>query len=298
MKKHSGIMVPLLSPFLEDGTTDLPHLEKLLDFITSHNCQPFVLGTTGEGASIRPAEQRKIVRAAVKYRKEGIKVYACVTGTCLEEVAARAGEFADLGVDAVAAPLPFYYPLSGGEMTRWYETLADRSPCPLLLYNIPSTTHMSIPLEVADRLSGHPNIEGIKDSEKDEARLAGSLRLWKDREDFCHLMGWAGRCREALEQGSAGLVPSSANLVPAVYEQLYRAVLEGDQSGAAEMQRLSDEIGKVYQEGRLLGGSLAALKVLGAARGLCMPVVLPPLQPLGEEEAAALRDRFAPFSSL
>lgn len=291
-------MVPLLSPFTKELKADLDHLEKLLHFITSSNCQPFVLGTTGEGVSIPDRERRKIVKTAVSYKSERIKVYACVTGTCLESVLDDAKAYADLGVDAIAAPLPFYYPLSASEITRWYEALAEGSSCPVLLYNIPSTTHMSIPLGVADLLSRHPNIEGIKDSEKNEARLLEALRLWKNREDFCHLMGWAGKSLEAVVQGSDGLVPSSGNLIPAVYDRLYKAAKAGDMDQGMEMQRISDEVGKVYQGGRLLGGSLAALKVLAAQKGLCEPVVLPPLRALTGEEAARLREQFAPYFSI
>lgn len=292
MKKHSGVMVPLLSPFTRNMKADLHKLEKLLRFITSCHCHPFVLGTTGEGVSIPEIDRKEIVRLAVKYKSDHVKVYACVTDTCLEHAVNSAKDYADTGVDAIAVPLPFYYPLTGSDMIRWYEALAGYSPCPVLLYNIPATTQMSIPLEVADLLSRHPNIEGIKDSEKNEDRLSGSLKLWKDREDFSHLMGWAGGSFQALAQGSDGLVPSSANLVPEVYERMYRAMLNGDTEEGLEMQKISDAVGKIYQEGRLLGESLAALKVLAAAKDLCEPFVLPPLQQLSKKEAEKLRDRF------
>ncbi|HYH55690.1 MAG TPA: dihydrodipicolinate synthase family protein [Anseongella sp.] len=297
MKKHSGVVVPLLSPFTRNMKADLQGLEKLLHFISTNDCHVFLLGTTGEGASIPEAEKKKIVQAALKYRNDRIKVYACVISTCLESTLDSAREYGDMGVDALAVPLPSYYTLSAAEMTKWYETLAGQSPCPLLLYNIPATTHMSIPLEVAELLSRHPNIEGIKDSEKGESRLSASLELWKDREDFSHLMGWAGASCEALAQGSDGLVPSSANLVPEIYQRLYQAMQKGDTAAGMEMQKMSDEVGRIYQEGKLLGESLAALKVLAAAKGLCEPHVMPPLQQLPEAEAERLRRRFADFIS-
>lgn len=297
MKKHNGVLVPLLSPFTKEMRTDVYKLEKLLQLVTSHQCHPFVLGTTGEAASIPEPEREKIVRTAVKYKGKNIRTYACVSDNCLENTINRVKKYADMGIDAVAAPLPSYYPLSAADMTGWYETLADQSPCPLLLYNIPATTGMSIPLEVADLLSRHPNIEGIKDSERDENRLSDSLKLWRDRTGFSHLMGWAAKSYEALEQGSDGLVPSSANLLPGIYARMYRAAAEGDHAGAMEMQKFSGELGEIYQSGRLLGESLAALKVLGASQGLCEPFVLPPLRQLPEAEAEKLRSRFQVFEA-
>lgn len=290
-------MVPLLSPFRRNGEADLDSLEKLLHLVSSHGCQPFVLGTTGEGASIPDTEKRKIVKAAAKHRRTDLKIYACVTATCLESAIDTAKEYADMGVNAIAAPLPFYYPLSDSDITRWYESLAEQSPCPVLLYNIPATTHRSIPLPVADQLSKHPNIEGIKDSEKSESRLSAALRLWKDREDFSHLMGWAGGSYLALTQGSDGLVPSSGNLVPDLYLKLYETALSGATGEAMELQRRSDEVGKIYQEGRLLGESLAALKVLAAAQDLCEPYVLPPIQQLSAEQAESLKKSFTSYTS-
>src|SRR5688500_20096489 len=105
-------------------------------------------------------------------------------------------------------------------MKQYLETLADAIALPLVIYNIPATTHMSIPLNLIDELSHHPNVIATKDSERSEERLKQSLELWKDRNDFSHFLGWAAKSAEALINGSDGLIPSTGNLVPEVYSEM------------------------------------------------------------------------------
>jgi 4-hydroxy-tetrahydrodipicolinate synthase len=150
---------------------------------------------------------------------------------------------------------------------------------------------MSIPLEVIDELSHHPNIVGTKDSERSEERLNESLRLWANRPDFCHFLGWAALSAHALLNGSDGLIPSTGNLFPKIYFDMLKAVENGDRDKAFQMQQQSDFFGGLYQSGRLLGQSLAALKVLMQAVGICQPYMMPPLQMLSEEDATSLRTK-------
>ena len=173
-------------------------------------------------------------------------------------------------------------------MHQYFEKLADAIPMPLIVYNIPSTTHMSIPLEVVERLSRHPNIVGLKDSERDEERLYASVATYREREDFSHFIGWAVQSTNALLQGSDGLVPSSGNIVPAWYRKLYDSVLADDLETAQNMQEKTDRVSRLYQGERSLGDSLAALKVLMERVGLCGSAMFPPLTPMSEEERPPL----------
>ena len=148
---------------------------------------------------------------------------------------------------------------------------------PLFIYNIPATTHMSIPLPVIDELSNHKNIVGIKDSERSEERMNESLRLWKDRKDFHYILGWAAKSAEALLFGADGLVPSTGNLYPEIYADMMKAFAKGDKEKLFAMQKLSDDYGALYQSNRTLGESLHALKLLMKEKGLCNEYVMPPL---------------------
>ena len=151
---------------------------------------------------------------------------------------------------------------------------------------------MSIPLDIVDKLSHHENIVGLKDSERSDERLSQSIALWKDREDFSHLLGWAARSANAILAGSDGLVPSTDNFRPDIYTKLYNAARKGDAETAMLMQSVSDQLGNLYQQGKLLGESLWALKFVMKELGLCEPFVMPPLYEMTGQELENLRTKF------
>lgn len=281
-QQFKGVIVPVVTPLTQEFKLDVAAVERIFHQFHVHHVSPFILGTTGESASLPIALKEAYVKAAAKYRSAGSILYAGIASNVVEESVEFAKFCADNGVDALAATLPSYYALTESQMKQYFESLANAIPLPLIIYNIPATTHMSIPLQVIDELSHHPNIAGTKDSERSEERLRQSLLLWKDRQDFGHFLGWAAKSADALIGGSDGLIPSTGNLMPHIYETMLAAVAAGDQERAYEMQHWSDAYGKLYQDGKTLGESLWALKVLMQHRGLCEAVVMPPLQPMHE----------------
>ena len=169
-------------------------------------------------------------------------------------------------------------------MKAYFEQLADKVPGPLMIYNIPPTVHMSIPLEIVEELSHHPNIVGLKDSERNEERLHAALKLRENRNDFCYFAGWAAQSAQTLLKGGDGIIPSTGNFAPDLYNELYNAALQGDAEKAHALQKQSDLLGNVYQGGKTLGESLWALKVLMKKEGLCDTYMMPPLHQLSAEE--------------
>lgn len=287
-KKYQGIIIPAVTPLTADHQLDNTAVKRIFDSFYKYNCSPFILGTTGESASLPLALKMKYVKEAGRIKKTGTFLYAGISSNVFGESIELAKLSADNGVDAVAATLPYYFPLTESQMKKHFEQLADHSPLPLVIYNIPATIHMSIPISVIDELSHHPNVIATKDSERSEERLKQSLELWKDRSDFGHFLGWAAKSVEALFNGSDGLIPSTGNLIPEVYAEMFQSILVNDHQKANEMQKLSDEYGAIYQSGRTLGESLWALKVLMKENGLCEPIVMPPLQPLSADEELKL----------
>jgi len=291
-KKFSGVIVPTVTPLTKALQIDDAAVGKIFDQFYKHNISPFILGTTGESASLPAEVKEQYVKSAAKYKKAETVLYAGISSNVVTESIEFAAFCADHAVDAVAATLPSYYALTESQMKNYFETLADASPLPVIIYNIPATTHMSIPLQLIDELSHHPNIIATKDSERSDERLAQSLALWKDREDFGHFLGWAAKSADALIGGSDGLIPSTGNLMPEIYDEMKKAVEAGDHTKAYDMQKLSDVYGNLYQSGKTLGESLWALKALMQYNGICEDVVMPPLQSLNEEEKTKLINAF------
>jgi 4-hydroxy-tetrahydrodipicolinate synthase len=286
MKKQ--VIVPTVTPLTKEYRLDEGAVERMFSNFATHGVMPFILGTTGESASLPLALKKTFVKKAAQLKTGDTILYAGIASNCLEESVELGKYCFDNGVDVVAANLPSYYTLSTDQIRRYFQELADAVPGPLIIYNIPATTHMSIPLEVIDELSHHPTIIGTKDSERSEERLKQSLTLWKDRSDFSHYLGWAAKSADALLGGSDGLIPSTGNFAPSVYSDMLKAVEQGEADKASALQRLSDALGDVYQKARLLGESLWALKVLMKEAGLCETYVMPPLQPLSKAEEEKL----------
>jgi len=288
-KKYRGVVVPMVTPFTADGAIDIGAAERVTEHIVSGGAAPFVLGTTGEGASVPQHGRAEFVEAVVKKTAGRALTYASIASNCVRTSIEAAKRYFDLGIDAVVANLPSYYPLKDYHMLKFYETLAEAVPGPLFVYNITITTHMSIPLEVIEKLSSHPKIVGLKDSERDEERFRRAIGMWKDREDFSHLAGSAALSTMAVLLGSDGIVPSTGNFVPELYVKLYEAAAAGDEETAQKYQQQTNALSRIYQKDRVLSESLAGLKVIMSELGLCGEAVLPPLVGVDEQERARIR---------
>jgi dihydrodipicolinate synthase/N-acetylneuraminate lyase len=291
-KRYNGIVVPMVTPLTHEHRLDETAVEKIIGKFREQQVMPFMLGTTGEAASLSLSMKKDFIRLMQQLKQPGETWYAGIASNCMDDSVALANYCFEHEVDVVAAHLPSYYSLSAEAMKKYFEELANRIQGPLIIYNIPATTHMSIPLDVIDELSHHPAIVAVKDSERSEERLKQSLTLWRDREDFSYFLGWAAQSAYALSNGADGLIPSTGNLLPQIYSAMLEAVSKNEAAEVLLQQQWSDEFGNLYQAGRSLGESLWALKVLMSELDLCQPFVMPPLQAGSEEEAMKLRLTF------
>ena len=283
-KKYKGVVVPAVTPLTADLSLDQDAVERMLANFRRHRVTPFILGTTGEATSLPQSVKKDYLHTAARLRQPGDVLYAGISSNIVNESIAFASDCFEAGVDVVVATLPNYYALTAGQMKTYFERLADKVPGPLMIYNIPATVHMSIPLDVIDALSHHPNIVGLKDSERNEERLQTALQLWAQRADFSYFAGWAAQSAQTLLKGGDGIIPSTGNFAPGLYNELYKAALQGNSAKAFELQQQSDALGNVYQAGKTLGESLWALKVLMKKEGLCDTYMMPPLHQLSKEE--------------
>lgn len=290
-KKYQGVVVPMVTPVTKEGALDTAAVEHIVEFFAKAGVSPLLMGTTGEGNCVSQKDGLLFVETAVKAAQKRITIYAGLTGNCFSEQLAQAEAYTKAGADVIVATLPTYYALTPEQMENYYRTLADSITGPLMLYNILATTHMSIPVEVIRRLADHPNIVGLKDSERDLERMAQCIDIAKGREDFCYFCGWAAQSAHSLELGGDGIVPSTGNFVPEMFQQLYEAAVNGDMATANRLQDETNEIAKIYQKDRTLGQSLAALKVMMGTKGLCGPDMLMPLTRLTAEEEQAIREK-------
>ncbi len=294
-EKYHGVVVPMVTPVTKEGDIDTEAVKRIIENFARHNVSALIMGTTGEGNSVSTAQGTTMIKAAAEAAKGRITIYAGLVGNCIREQTVAAHEFAAAGADVIAATLPSYYALTPEQMYTYYKNLADTVELPLMLYNITITTHMSIPLDVIEKLSHHPNIVGLKDSENDKERMEKCLELFAQRDDFAYFCGCAANSAHALKHGADGIVPSVGNFLPKAYNDLYEAGIAGDEATAERLQQETIEIGKINTKGLTLGQSLAGLKVIMKECGLCETYMLPPLTELDEATAERIRTEIKPY---
>ncbi|MCJ8210032.1 dihydrodipicolinate synthase family protein [Mucilaginibacter sp. RS28] len=294
-KKYNGIIIPAVTPLTQTYQLDVAAVDRMMAYFRENNASPFILGTTGEAPSLSFKLREEYIKAASGFKQDGEMLYAGIAGNCFEETLDIAVVAAEYNVDAVVATLPSYYQLTEPQMKRYFERLADACTVPLIVYNIPATVHQTLPVHLIEELSYHPNVVAVKDSERNDRRLFESLRLWSDRPDFSYFLGWAAKSAVALINGADGIVPSTGNINAEIYHEMWQAVEQGDHARANALQNVSDELGNLYQQGRTLGESLWALKTLMQEKGLCEPYVMPPLEPMSDDEKVSILDSLNEF---
>ncbi len=174
-------------------------------------------------------------------------------------------------------------------MEQHLRAIADRVSGPLFLYNIPQTTRLSLPFDVIERLSHHPRIIGIKDSEPDGDRQERLARQFAGRSDFAVFCGSVPFTSRAMQAGADGYVPSAGNFVPADARALMDRWIAGDAAGAADAQARVDRVSATYQKGRPVARALCAMKAVLELLGLGQRHVLPPLLPCADAEVEEIR---------
>jgi 4-hydroxy-tetrahydrodipicolinate synthase len=275
-KKYHGVVIPTVTPLTASGKIDRSSTEILINYIVDSGTFPFILGTTGEANSMTE-ELRYDFTKTVSMLISGKKtVYVGISDNCLDNSIRAARQFFDLGADVFVAHPPFYYPLNEDHLLKYFETLADKLPGPLIIYNIPSPTHISLSLNLIDKLRAHPNIVGLKDSERSMERIKVFAEHFAGDPEFSLLSGWTVQSAFALTSGFDGIVPSTGNYIPRLFHQLYQAS-KTDSERARQLQNIINPVAELHQQNRLLSEVIPALKVLLHDKGLCLPHVLPPL---------------------
>lgn len=282
--QYQGVIVPMVTPLNENQSVDVSAVKILVGNVVNSGALPFVLGSTGEGYSLSLQQKSDMVKATVNSVGSQTLVYAGLTSNSLSTAIEEANLFASLGVNVLVATLPFYYPIDEAQMLLYFNEMANALPLPLIIYNMPGMVKQSIPLHIADELSRHHNIVGLKDSERDTDRMIKALSLWSNRTDFSYLIGWTAMSEKGLQLGADGIVPSTGNICPEMYVELFNAVKMKNVEHSNNMQELTNKISAIYQQNRDLSRSIPALKCMLMLSGKCQPFVAPPLYRMSENE--------------
>jgi 4-hydroxy-tetrahydrodipicolinate synthase len=191
-------------------------------------------GTTGEVATLNAEEHRKVIATVVQTANGRVPVIAG-TGTYNTEASIeRTRAAADLGADAVLVVVPYYNKPSQAGLAAHFTSIADASPIPIVVYNVPSRTVADIAVETLGRISKHPKIVAVKDATGNLARV--SAQRIACGTDFCQLSGNDDMALGFNAMGGAGCVSVSANVAPKLCSRFQKAMREGRWDEALQLQ--------------------------------------------------------------
>ena len=229
-----GIYPPITTPFREDGSVDLDALRFNVQRWNETGLSGYVvLGSNGENVFLDDGEKLQVLEAVVKASADK----QVIAGTGCEATAATVrltGQAAEAGAQAALVVNPHYFSLSQQALVDHYTTVADESPIPVLVYNVPKFTGANIPAAVVIRLAEHPNIVGIKDSSGNVTQISEILQ--GTPEDFRVLSGTANVLYAVCALGGAGAVTALANVAPEPCVELLSLLKEGKHLEARELQ--------------------------------------------------------------
>lgn len=291
IKKCHGVIIPMVTPYLENGSIDHTALHTLVNYFVDAGTFPFVLGTTGESLSMPVNQRLELVKKTSEYLDKRATFYVGISDNSFANTIWLANEFKSQGADIFVAHLPSYYPLNDLQILNFFEKLADKSPAPIILYNIPVTTHVSVSIDIIEKLSSHPNIWGLKDSERSLERIKILADKFSAREDFAIMSGWTNQSTHSLLSGFDGIVPSTGNVIPSLFKKMFDAVIASDEKTARQIQSQVDPFADLHQKDRILSEVIPALKIMMNERSLCNTHVLTPLTDLSEEDEKAIRHK-------
>ncbi len=164
-ERLKGVGVALVTPFDEDLQVDFKSLARLLTFIQEEGIHYWVLhGTTGENATTTNAEKKAILDFVVAHNTQRLPIVHGLGGNDTQAMLQKLAEMDFEFIDALLSVTPYYNRPSPKGLYLHYQAIADASPVPIILYNVPARTGVNLPADTVIELSQHPNIIGIKEA--------------------------------------------------------------------------------------------------------------------------------------
>lgn len=279
----TGCAPALITPFRNDRIDEESYL-RLLERQIEGGCRALVVcGTTGESSALTESERYRLLSLTVRRCGGGIPVIAGAgsndTRKSLELI--RIAE--EAGADGLLLVTPYYNKTTQRGLIAHYQYLADRTDLPVLLYEVPSRTGVTIEPETIAVLSRHPHICGIKEAGTDLDRISKAIRLCD--EDFSFYSGNDSLALPMFSLGAKGLISVASNLLPKEIGRLCTLALAGEFTGAAELHfRCLDLMEALFSEVNPI-----PIKEALAMLGLCSAEFRLPLVRMAEEHRSRLK---------
>jgi 4-hydroxy-tetrahydrodipicolinate synthase len=277
-----GVIPPMATP-ISDGAIATDALRSFTTFLTDGGVHGlFPCGSTGEFSALTPTQRETVVETVCEESGDTPVLAGC-GGTSVPMVEEHIERAASVGADAAVVVTPYYALSSQSGLERFFTTIADRSPLPVVIYEIPALTGQRLEPSTVGTLADHDSIVGLKDSTGDLRRLMEIFE--RTPEDFDVLQGATELSIATLDIGGDGMVAGPANVYPEETVALYEAHQAGEYARAVEIaNQVTNEVVSACEPAPLA----ACIKYLLGRRGMDVGPPLLPIAPLEEADHARL----------
>ena len=280
----SGTFTALVTPF-RNGAVDVEALEGMVELQIQQGVSGLVpCGTTGETPAMSEEEDRVVVETVVRVASGRVPIIAG-TGSNSTDMAIKYTRMAqEVGADGSLQVAPYYNKPTQEGLFRHFATIAESTELPLVLYNIPGRTGVTVSAETMARLAEIPNIVGVKDSTLSMNMIADVISLCG--EDFDVLSGDDPMTLPLISLGGTGVISVTSNVAPGAVSDMVRALLEGDWERGRELHfELLPLFRALFVETNPI-----PVKTAASLLGLCSDEMRLPLVPMEGENLRLLQE--------
>lgn len=281
----TGTGVAIVTPFNEDLSVDFDALGTLIDHLISSGINYIVtLGTTGETPTLSKDEKIKIINYTYDKVNGRVPVVVGVGGNNTQHVIDELKSLPLEKTTAILSTAPYYNKPSQEGLFQHYKAVAEASPKPILLYNVPGRTGKNLEPETTIRLAQLPNIVGIKEASNN---FAQSIRLLIERpEDFLIVSGDDDLAMPQVAAGMDGVISVAAQAFPKEFSQMVQYALDNNAKDAAKINlQLFDAYLLMFAE-----NNPAGVKSFLSQQGFIQNYLRLPLVPLSQPIAEKVKD--------
>lgn len=256
-KRLHGIIPAIVTPITLDGMLDVKLLEKQTKYLLDSGVQGlFICGGTGEGAYLKTEEKKQILNTIKNIAGGSVFLCAALINSNTRAVIEEMKEIEECGPDYIVATAPYYHAASQDDIYEHYRMITEKSKIPVIVYNIPSTTHNYIQPETIKKISAMENIAGVKDSSGNFMNFTRGLFAREDRK-FAWIQGEDYLCGATFLAGGDGVVSGLSNVRVEPYVEMYHAFKNGD---TEKIKACQVQINKLYRLIHKFGNGNAAIK--------------------------------------
>lgn len=264
----NGTGLPIVTPFAENGDLAEGDLRDLVGWVVDRGVD-FVVpcGSNSEAELMTVDERARVVEIVVDETPDGVPVLAGTGHPGLRETLEQTARAAAAGADGALVVTPFYFSHGDDALEAYYRELADRAEIPIYLYSVPPYTDVQLSADVVERLAGHENVRGMKDSSGDIDLFQRERARTADAADFDLLVGSGGVYAHALEAGADGGILALANVAPEKSAEIGDRHRNGEGEAARALNADLVELNRAITARFGVPGLKAAMRMRGAPAG-------------------------------